>query len=122
MERVEGYQKCSRQYRWYTVPVPVEDQINSNLCVYVCVCACVRACVWGVTPCWLFLNKLRREFDEKSKITSKKNDDDIMSTNYDVIVIFPSNDQFGAFRQLYSGCLACNTYIFIKSNLLSYKN
>ena len=43
MERVEGYQKCSRQYRWYTVPVPVEDQINSNLCVYVCVC--VRACV-----------------------------------------------------------------------------
>ena len=45
-----------------------------------------------------------------------------MSTNYDVIVIFPSNDQFGAFRQLYSGCLACNTYIFIKSNLLSYKN
>ena len=107
------------------MPVPAEDQINSNLCVCVCVCVCVFVCVrvyGGVTPCWFFLNKLRREFDEKSKITSKKNDDDIMSTNYDVIVIFPSNDQFGAFRQLYSGCLACNTYIFIKSNLLSYKN
>ena len=46
MERVEGYQKCSRQYRWYTVPVPVEDQINSNLCVCVCVCVlCVFVCV-----------------------------------------------------------------------------
>ena len=45
-----------------------------------------------------------------------------MSGNYDVIVIFPIFGQFGAIWKLDSGCIVCKTYIFINSNLLSYKN
>ena len=45
-----------------------------------------------------------------------------MSANCDVIVIFPIYGQFGAMRKLDSGRIVCKTYIFIESNLLSYKN
>ena len=45
-----------------------------------------------------------------------------MSTNYDAIVIFPMFDQFGAIQKPDSGRIVCKTYIFINSNLLSYKN
>ena len=45
-----------------------------------------------------------------------------MSVNCDVIVIFPIYGQFGAIRKLDSGRIVCKTYIFINSNLLSYKN
>ena len=45
-----------------------------------------------------------------------------MSVNCDVIVIFLIYCQFGAIPKLDSGCIVCKTYIFIKSNLLSYKN
>ena len=45
-----------------------------------------------------------------------------MSTNYDVIVKFLIYCQFGAIRKPDSGRLVYKTYIFIKSNLLSYKN
>ena len=58
----------------------------------------------------------------RNKTTSKKVDDDVMSTNYDVIVIFPIYGQFGAIRKPDSGRIVCKTYIFITSNLLSYKN
>ena len=59
---------------------------------------------------------------KKNKTTLKKFDDDIMSKNCDVIVIFPIYDQFVAIRKPDSGCIACKTYIFINSNLLSCRN
>ena len=45
-----------------------------------------------------------------------------MSKSRDVIVIFPIYGQFGATQKLDSGCIVCKTYIFIDSNLLSFKN
>ena len=42
--------------------------------------------------------------------------------NCDVIVIFSIYGQFGAIRKTNSGRVVCKTYIFINSNLLSYKN
>ena len=45
-----------------------------------------------------------------------------MSENCDVIVIFPIYGQFGAIRKPDSGRIVCKTYVFINSNLLSYKN
>ena len=61
------------------------------------------------------------KLDKINKITSKKFDDDVMSENCDVIVIFPIYGQFGTIRKPYSGCIVCKTYIIINSNLLSYK-
>ena len=61
------------------------------------------------------------KLDKKNKTTSKKIDDEVMSANWDVIVIFPIHGQFGAFRKPDSGRIACKTYIFIRNNLLSYK-
>ena len=60
--------------------------------------------------------------DRRNKIMPKKFDDDVMLTNFDVIVIFPIYDQFGAIRNPDSGRIFCETYIFINRNLLSYKN
>ena len=45
-----------------------------------------------------------------------------MSKNYDLIAIFPIYGQLGAIRKPDSGRTNCKTYIFINSNLLSYKN
>ena len=45
-----------------------------------------------------------------------------MSENFDVIVIFLIYGQFGAIGKTDSGQINCKTYIFVKSNLLSYKN
>ena len=44
-----------------------------------------------------------------------------MSENCDVIAIFPIYGQFGAIWKPDSGRIVCKTYIFINSNLLSYK-
>ena len=44
-----------------------------------------------------------------------------MSKNCDVIVIFPIYGQFGAIQKPDSGHIICKTYVFINSNLLSYK-
>ena len=49
-------------------------------------------------------------------------DDDVISENCDVIAIFPSYGQFRANRKPDSGRIVCTAYIFINSNLLSYKN
>ena len=57
-----------------------------------------------------------------NKTTSKKFDDKFMLENCDVIVIFPIYGQFGAIRKRDSGHILCETYIFINTNLLSYKN
>ena len=62
------------------------------------------------------------KIDKRNKVTSKKIDDDIISDNCDVIVIFPIYGQFGAIRKPDPGRTVCKTYIFINSNLLSYKN
>ena len=45
-----------------------------------------------------------------------------MSTNCDVIVIFPIYGQFGAIRKPDSGRMVCETYNSINNNLLPYKN
>ena len=45
-----------------------------------------------------------------------------MPANCDVIVIFLINDQFGVMGKPDSGHIVCKAYIFINSNLLSYKN
>ena len=52
----------------------------------------------------------------------KKIDADVMSRNCEVIIIFQINGQFEAIQKPDSGCIVCKTYIFINSNLLSYKN
>ena len=68
------------------------------------------------------------KLDKKNKTTSKKkkkkkeNDDDFMSKNCDITAIFPIHGQFGAICKPRSRCLVCKTYIFINSNVLSYKN
>ena len=43
------------------------------------------------------------KLDTRNKIASKNFDDDVMSANCDVIVIFPIYDQFGAIRKPDSG-------------------
>ena len=59
---------------------------------------------------------------DKRKKNVKKFPHDVMSASCDVIVIFPIYSQFGAIRKPNSGRMVCKTYIFINSNLLSYKN
>ena len=62
------------------------------------------------------------KLDKRNKITSKTFDDDIMLANCDVIVVFLIYGQFGAIQRLDSRRIVCKTYIFINSNLLTYKN
>ena len=62
------------------------------------------------------------KLDKRNKTTSKKFDDDVMSENCDVIVIFQIFCQFGAVWRPDSGHRVCKSYVFSNSNLLSYKN
>ena len=62
------------------------------------------------------------KLDKRNKTTSKKFDDDVMSENCDVIAVFPICGQFGEIWKPDFGCIVFKTYIFINSNLLSYKN
>ena len=62
------------------------------------------------------------ELDKRNKTTSKKFDDDVMSENFDVSVIFQIFGQFGAVWRPDSGYRVCKNYVFINNNLLSYKN
>ena len=62
------------------------------------------------------------KLDKRNKTRTKKFDDDVMSTNCDVIVIFPIYGQFGAMRKQGSERIACTSYIFINNNLLFYRN
>ena len=59
---------------------------------------------------------------KRSKTTSKSVYDDVMSANSDFLVLFPTYGQFGAMRKSDSRPIVCKDYIFINSNLLSYKN
>ena len=62
------------------------------------------------------------KLDERNKTTLKKIDNEVILEKFDVIVIFPIYGQFGAIQKPVSGRIVCKTYIFIKSNLSSYKN
>ena len=62
------------------------------------------------------------KLDKTNKIISKSFDDDVISTKCVVIVVFPIYSQFGTIQKPDSIGIVCKTYIFIKSNLLSYKN
>ena len=63
------------------------------------------------------------KLDKRNKTTLKKKEreNDVISENCDVIVIFPIYGQFGAIWKPNSRCIVCQTYVFINSNLLSYK-
>ena len=60
------------------------------------------------------------KLDKRNKIISKKFDDDVMSANYDVIVIFQIFGQLGVIQKPDSGRIVRKTYILSKNNLLSY--
>ena len=60
--------------------------------------------------------------DKRNKATSKKFDDDVMSGNCHVVVIFLIYCRFGAICKLDSRRTVCLTCILINCNLLSYKN
>ena len=62
------------------------------------------------------------KLDKRNKTMSKKFVDDIMSTNCDIIVVFPIFGQFGAILKPDSKRIVSKTYIFNKGNLFSYKN
>ena len=62
------------------------------------------------------------KLDKRNNKTSKKLDDDVMSENCDVIVIFLIYGQFGAIWKSDSGRIVGKTYIFINSRLLFYKS
>ena len=62
------------------------------------------------------------KIDKRNTETSKKIDDDVMSKNCDVIIVFLIYSQVGAIPKPDSGRTVCETNIFINSNLLSYKN
>ena len=61
------------------------------------------------------------KLDKINKATSRILGDDVISQNYDVIVIFLIYDQFRAVEKPDSGCIVCKTYIFIISNFFSQK-
>ena len=61
------------------------------------------------------------KLDKINKRTSKIFDDDVMSANCNVIVIFPIYGRFKAIWKPDSGCKPCKTYISINRNLLYYK-
>ena len=61
------------------------------------------------------------KLDKRNKTASRKFDNDVVSANCDVIIIFPIYGQFGAIRKPDSRHIVCKTYIFINSNFLSYK-
>ena len=65
---------------------------------------------------------LAAQIDKRKKTISKKFDDEVMSTNWDVIITFPINDQFGDIQKPDSRHIVCKAYIFISSNFLSYNN
>ena len=62
------------------------------------------------------------KLDKRNKTRSEKFDDDFTSKKCDAIAIFQIYSQFRAIQKPDSGRLACKTYIFINSNILSHKN
>ena len=60
--------------------------------------------------------------DKRNKTRSKNVDDDVMSENCDVTVIFQIFGQFDGIRKPDSRRIVCKPNLFINSNFLSYKN
>ena len=56
------------------------------------------------------------KLDKRNKTMSKKFVDDIMSTNCDIIVVFPIFGQFGAILKPDCKRIVSKTYIFNKGN------
>ena len=56
---------------------------------------------------------------KRNEATSKKIDDEVISENYDAIVIFPIYGQFGVIWKPDSRPIVCKTYVFINCNFLS---
>ena len=54
------------------------------------------------------------KLDKKTKNNVKKIDNDVVSANCNVIVLFPIYCQFGAIRKSDSGRIICKTYILLK--------
>ena len=57
---------------------------------------------------------------KRNKEMSKKFGIDVMTENFDVIVIFLIYGQFEAIREANSGRMICKTYFFINGNLLKH--
>ena len=62
------------------------------------------------------------KLDKRNKTTSQKFDVDVMSENYEVIVIFLIFGQFGAIRRPDFRHRVSKSYVFSNRKLLSYKN
>ena len=62
------------------------------------------------------------KIDKTNMTTSKKVNDDIMSSNCNVIVIFLIYGQFEAIWNLDSRHMVCKTYMLNNNNPSSYKN
>ena len=60
--------------------------------------------------------------DKINKKTSNKSDNGVILVSCDVFVIVPIYRQLGAIWKPDSGSMVCKTYIFINSNILSYKH
>ena len=58
---------------------------------------------------------------KKNKIMSKTFSNNVISKNYDVIAICLIYSQYGATQKPDSRRIVCKNYIFMKSNVLSYK-
>ena len=58
------------------------------------------------------------KLDKRNTTTSEKSDNDIMSENCGIIVIFPIYGQFGAIWNPYSGCMVCKTFSLIVTFIL----
>ena len=59
---------------------------------------------------------------KKNKKNAKKIDDDIISANCDITIIFLIHGELGANQKSNSRHTVCKTYLFINSTLSSYKN
>ena len=75
----------------------------------------------GISNFWISGHGPVTKLEKRNKTTSKKIDDYVMSANFDVIVIFSIYGQFEAIRKTDLRYTVCKTYIFISSDLLSYK-
>ena len=62
------------------------------------------------------------KLDERNKTTSKEFDDNVMSANCDIILIFPIYGQLEAIWRPDFGCIVCKTYIFSSKKFLSCKS
>ena len=61
------------------------------------------------------------KLDKKNKKAPKSFKNDAVLANCDVISIFPIYGEFGAIRKPVSQRVACKSYFFIKTSILSYK-